>query len=432
MRVGVVGCGYVGTVVSACLAEIGNQVVAADIDASRLDLLRAGRSPIFEPGLEELLAKNLSAGRLKFTAETPEVGRHGQVIFLCVGTPMQEDGRPDLRALVDAARTVAAALSQPALIAVKSTVPVGTTERIAGKVSSLAKVPVDFAFVPEFLKEGDAVRDFMKPDRVVVGASKPEVVEALRRLHAPFLRTMHPFIPMDIRSAEITKYASNFMLAARISSINEIAALCERTGADVDAVRRGVGADSRVGYPFLFPGVGYGGSCFPKDVEALIKMGQDHGLEMPVSSAVQKTNRDQRARFAARILERLGKPSGKSVALWGLAFKPRTDDIREAPAVGIIETLLKAGLSVRAYDPQANAKAAKLFGARVSIAADPYAALDGADALVLVTEWDEFRTPDFDEIKRRLRTPVIFDGRNIWEAAPLRALGFEVFGVGRP
>lgn len=432
MKVGVVGCGYVGTVVAACLAETGNQVVAADLDSARIETLRAGRSPIFEPGLEALLAKNLAAGRLRFSVSTADAGGRAEIVFLCVGTPRKADGRPDLGPLFDAGKTVAGSLERHSIVAVKSTVPVGTTERLAAEAAAFARVPVEWAFVPEFLKEGDAVRDFTKPDRVVVGASKPEVIETMRRLHAPFLRTMHPFIAMDVRSAEMTKYASNFMLAARISAINEIAALCERTGADVEAVRRGVGADSRIGYPFLFPGIGYGGSCFPKDVEALIRLGEDHGLEMAVASAVQRTNRDQRARFAARVLERLGGGKGRTAAVWGLAFKPRTDDMREAPAVSIIETLLQAGVKVQAFDPQANRRAAAIFGSRIAVATDPYAALDGADALLLLTEWDEFRAPDFDEILRRMRTPVVFDGRNIWDPALLRGMGFEVFGIGRP
>jgi UDPglucose 6-dehydrogenase len=432
MKVGVVGCGYVGTVVAACLAETGNQVAAADIDAARIDSLRAAKSPIFEPGLDELLEKNLAAGRLRFSASTADAGGRAEVVFLCVGTPMMGDGRPELGPLFDAARSIAASLEGPSIVAVKSTVPVGTTERLAAETAPLARVPVEWAFVPEFLKEGDAVRDLTRPDRVVVGASKPEVVDTLRRLHAPFLRTMHPFIPMDVRSAEMTKYASNFMLASRISAINEIAALCERTGADVEAVRRGVGADSRIGYPFLFPGIGYGGSCFPKDVEALIRLGEDHGLEMAVASAVQRTNREQRARFAARVLERLGGGAGRTIAVWGLAFKPRTDDMREAPAVSVIEALLGAGAKVQAYDPKANRKASNHFGSRITVAKDPYSALDDADALLLLTEWDEFRAPDFEEIRRRMRSPVVFDGRNIWDRALLRGMGFDAFGVGRP
>lgn len=432
MKIGVVGCGYVGTVVAACLAETGNHVVAADIDAARIETLREGRSPIFEPGLEALLAKNAAAGRLRFSVSPADAGGRAEIVFLCVGTPMKADGRPDLAPLFEAGRAVVRSLERSSIIAVKSTVPVGTTERLAAETAPLAPVPVDWAFVPEFLKEGDAVRDFSKPDRVVVGASTPAVIETMRRLHAPFLRTMHPFIAMDVRSAEMTKYASNFMLAARISAINEIATLCERTGADVEAVRRGVGADSRIGYPFLFPGIGYGGSCFPKDVEALIRLGEDHGLAMDVASAVQRTNKAQRARFAARVLDRLGGGTGRTVAVWGLAFKPRTDDMREAPAVSIIETLLRAGVKVQAFDPQANRRAVAIFGSRIAVAADPYAALDGADALLLLTEWDEFRAPDFDEIRRRMRMPLVFDGRNIWDPALLRGMGFEVFGVGRP
>lgn len=432
MRIGVVGCGHVGAVVAACFAEAGQEVLASDVNKARIAALRDAKVPFYEPGLRELVERNVQSGRLGFTTDTARVAGHAEVTFLCVGTPPDGDGNADLKPLFNAAESLARGIEKPAVVAIKSSVPVGTTERVRDAVSKIAQAPVDFAFVPEFLKEGDAVRDLMKPDRVVVGAERPQVVDLMRSLHEPFLRTMKPFIAMDIRSAELTKYAANFMLAARISSINEIAKLCERLGADVEAVRRGTGADSRIGQPFLFPGIGFGGSCFPKDLAALVRMAEAEGINCRIARAVQETNRDQRQDFARRILERLEGLEGAVAAVWGLAFKPHTSDMREAPAVEVIQALLDAGVRVQAFDPRANETARGLFGDSISLAKDEYEAAEGADVLALLTEWEEFRQPEFGRLRKSMRRPVLFDGRNVWDPKVVRDLGFEYFCVGRP
>jgi UDPglucose 6-dehydrogenase len=431
LRIGVVGTGYVGLVVGACLAENGNTVVCVDIDEAKVAALRRGEVPIYEPGLEEMMVRNVGEDRLRFTTDLPAAVRASDILFIAVGTPQDEDGSADIKHVLRVAEDVARAMDAPKVVVVKSTVPVGTNARLRRAIGAVTQHPVSVVSNPEFLKEGAALDDFLKPDRVIVGTDDPKAEALMRELYEPFVRTGNPVLVMDPASAELTKYAANAMLATRISFMNEIANLCDRMGADVRQVRMGVGTDSRIGASFLFPGVGYGGSCFPKDVKALVRMGRDAGADLNVVEAAERTNEAQKTILLPHIEAHLGGLREKMVAVWGLAFKPRTDDMREAPALALIEALLERGADVRAYDPKAVASAERALGDRVTLCARSYDAVKGADALVVVTEWPEFREPDFRRIKSLMRRPAIFDGRNIYNPQVLRELGFHYQGIGR-
>ncbi len=431
MNIAVVGAGYVGLVAGTCFAATGNDVVCVDIVAEKIAALKAGKVPIYEPGLEELVHRNLEEQRLSFTTDLPAAVSQASVIFIAVGTPQGEDGRADIRQVLATAEGVARAMNGPKTIVNKSTSPVGTAQKIKEVMKPLAKHPFAVVSNPEFLKEGAAVDDFMKPDRVVLGSDDAAALEQLKELYEPFVRTGNPILVMDARSAEMSKYAANAMLATKISFINEVSNLCEKMGADVNEVRRAIGLDRRIGPHFIFPGVGYGGSCFPKDVRAAIAMG-DSELELPLLRAVEKVNERQKKLLVEKVTRHFGKNlKGKTFALWGLAFKPRTDDMRDAPAIVIAESLLKAGASVQAHDPEAMEEAKKIFGDRISYFRRNYDALKGADALLIVTEWNEFRRPNFETIKQLLKHPIIFDGRNIYDPADLRKMGFTYFSIGR-
>jgi len=431
MKIAVVGTGYVGLVVGACLAENGNGVICVDKDEQKISALLAGRIPIYEPGLEELVSRNVAEERLSFTSDLPAAVRRSDIIFIAVGTPPDEDGSADLRHVLDVAEQIGRSMNGHKVIVNKSTVPVGTAARVREVVSRTTDQQFAVVSNPEFLKEGAALDDFLKPDRVVIGTDDTKVELIMRELYEPFVRTGHPVLVMDPASAELTKYAANAMLASRISFMNEMANLCDRLGADVRQVRRGVGTDTRIGASFLFPGIGYGGSCFPKDVKALIRMGTAAGLDMALVRAVDGVNEAQKLVLLPRLREFLGTLAGKVVALWGLAFKPRTDDMREAPALALIQSLLKEGAAVRAYDPKAVPAARQLLGERVTFTSRSYDAVDGADALVVATEWNEFREPDFKRIRERMRRPAVFDGRNLYNPQTLRELGFHYEGIGR-
>lgn len=433
MNVAVVGTGYVGLVAGAGLAETGNQVVCVDIDEAKVEALRRGEIPIYEPGLEELVKRNVEAGRLSFTTELPQAVASARVVFIAVGTPPDEDGSADLQHVLAVARDIGRSMTDELVVVTKSTVPVGTARRVREAIRAETDLPVHVCSNPEFLKEGAAVDDFMKPDRVVVGVDHPVAEAALRELYEPFLRTGNALMVMDIPSAEITKYAANAMLATRISFMNAIARLCEHTGADVDAVRRGVGSDQRIGNAFLFPGVGYGGSCFPKDVQALIRTSREMGAPAEILEAVEAVNESQKRLLLERIVQRFGEDlSGRTVAVWGLAFKPNTDDMREAPSRVTIEGLLERGARVVAHDPEALHEARRIFGDRVEFRERNYDCLDGADALVIHTEWLPYRRPDFAGMLRRMARPLIFDGRNLYAPASMADRGFEYHSVGRP
>ena len=431
MKIGVVGTGYVGLVVGACLAENGNTVIGVDIDEAKVAGLRKGEIPIYEPGLEEMIVRNAKEDRLRFTTDLGAAVRASDILFIAVGTPQDEDGSADTRHVLRVAEDIARAMDGPKVVVVKSTVPAGTNARLRQAMGAITTHPVSVVSNPEFLKEGAALDDFLKPDRVVVGTDDPRVEALMRELYEPFVRTGNPVLVMDPASAELTKYAANAMLATRISFMNEIANLCERLGADVRQVRLGVGTDSRIGPSFLFPGVGYGGSCFPKDVKALARMGRDSGAALNVVEAVEETNEAQKTILVPQIEAHLGGLNGKVVAVWGLAFKPRTDDLREAPARALIEALLAKGASVRAYDPKAMPAAGRELGDRVMLCARSYDAVQGADALAVVTEWSEFREPDFPRIRALMRRPAIFDGRNIYNPQSVREAGFHYQGIGR-
>ena len=430
MKIGVVGTGYVGLVVGACLAENGNTVICVDKDADKIATLKGGDIPIYEPGLEELISRNVAEERLSFSTDLADAVRRNDILFVAVGTPQDEDGSADLSHVLEVAREIGRAMNGPKVIVNKSTVPVGTAARVRNVISEMTQQPFSVVSNPEFLKEGVAVEDFLKPDRVVIGTDDPGVEAVMRELYEPFVRTGHPILVMDPASAELTKYAANAMLAARISFMNEVANLCDRVGADVREVRLGIGTDARIGASFLFPGIGYGGSCFPKDVKALLRMGQDAGCEMQVVGAVDRANEVQKTILVPRLERYLGGFAGKVIALWGLAFKPRTDDLREAPALAVIEKLLAGGAAVRAYDPKAMPGARRHLGDRVVFCNRSYEAVEGADALVLATEWNEFREPDFPRIKTLMRRPAIFDGRNIYNPQHLRTLNFYYEGIG--
>ncbi len=431
MRIAVMGTGYVGLVVGACLAENGNHVVCVDKDEAKIRALQRGKIPIYEPGLEELVRRNKAEKRLTFTTSLAKGVRASDVIFIAVGTPADEDGSADLKHVLGVAREIAQAMDGYKVIVNKSTVPVGTAERVREVVRRETTHPFSVVSNPEFLKQGAAIEDFMKPDRVVIGAEDPRATQAMADLYAPFTRTGAPVMVMSCASAELSKYAANAMLATRVSFMNEVANVCERLGADVDMVRRAIAADARIGSSFLFPGVGYGGSCFPKDVKALVRFSGDAGYRFRILEAVESVNEQQKGVLVTKIQAHLGSLKGKTIGVWGLAFKPKTDDMREAPALVVVEGLLSQGARVQAYDPEAGANAKKYFGNRVTFASRSYDALRGADALAIVTEWNEFREPDFVKMKRLLRAPVIFDGRNLYQPEQMRALGFAYFSIGR-
>ncbi len=432
MKVTVIGSGYVGLVAGACLAETGNEVVCADVDAAKVRRLQQNDVPIYEPGLEPLIVRNQAEGRLRFTTDLGDAIRHGRVIFIAVGTPADEDGAADLQHVLDVARAIGEFMNEPKVVVTKSTVPVGTAERVRVTIRAQTRERFELCSNPEFLKEGAAIEDFMKPDRVVLGVDSEEAREVMGALYAPFVRTGNPILFMDIPSAEVTKYAANAMLATRISFMNQIAAFCDRVGADVSLVRRGIGTDRRIGSAFLFPGPGYGGSCFPKDVKAFVSAARDLGLEPTLLEAVEAVNAQQKQLLLQRVLARLG-PSlvGRQIGIWGLAFKAETDDMRESPSLPLMEGILAAGGAVRAHDPKALPIARSILGDRIHYAGDPYDALAGADALVVVTEWLVYRNPDFERIRTLLRQPLIFDGRNLYDPAAMKRLGFEYYGIGR-
>ncbi len=433
MRLAVVGCGYVGLVTAACLADAGNDVTAVDVDEAKLAALSRGESPIFEPGLSELLRGILAAGRLRFTSDLAAAVRGARVIFIAVGTPAREDGSPDTSGLESVGMALAPHLPAAALVVVKSTAPVGTARRLGERLSAAAGRVVRVVSNPEFLKEGNAVDDFLRPDRVVIGADDADAAALVADLYRPFVRNNKPILVMSREAAELTKYAANAYLAARISFINEIADICERLGADVDEVRRGIGSDARIGHHFLYPGLGYGGSCFPKDVQALAHDARAAGVACDLLDAVHRRNVAQRDRMLARIRQRFGgKLVGVRLAVWGLAFKPKTDDVRDAPAIGLVRALAADGAICLVHDPRAIDTARRALGDCVEYCTDSYAALDGADALLVCTEWMEYRSPDFERMRGLMRQPVLFDGRNVYDARRMRALGFEYFGVGRP
>ena len=435
MRISIFGTGYVGLVTGACLAEVGNHVVCMDIDQDKVDALNRGEIPIFEPGLEGLVQRNHAAGRLQFSSDATETTRHGEILFIAVGTPSDKDGSADLRAVLSVARTIGRELAESQLVVTKSTVPVGTAAKVR---AALAETGGGFeprvASNPEFLKEGAAVKDFMAPDRIVIGVADEKSESQLRHLYAPFNRNREKIFSMDIASAELTKYAANAMLATKISFMNELANIAERVGADIERVRIGIGSDPRIGYHFIYPGVGYGGSCFPKDIRALARTAADHGHQARILQAVETVNQKQKQRLYEKISLHFGNDlSGRTLALWGLAFKPETDDMREAPARVLMEALWEAGAKVRAFDPKAMPETRRIYGERDDLALvnDPYEALEGADALVVITEWKAFWSPDFERIKRTLSAPVIFDGRNIYDPRDLAELGFRHEGIGR-
>ena len=433
MRVCVVGSGYVGLVTGACLADSGNHVVGVDIDADKVERLARGECVIFEPGLEEMLRCNLAAGRLRFTTDLSAAVAESRVVFIAVGTPARLDGSADLSSVEAVARVIGQAMIGLTVVVLKSTAPVGTCARLREIIAPQTREPFHVVSNPEFLKEGAAIDDFLRPDRVVIGADDFEAAELVAELHRPFVRNNKPILVMSRVAAEMTKYAANVYLATRISFINEIADICQRLGVDVDEVRRGIGADSRVGHHFLYPGIGYGGSCFPKDVLALIDVAQKAGVRCDMFAGVHRRNIEQRDGLLRRIVERLGpQMKGRRIAVWGLAFKPKTDDVREAPAIAMIRALLDAGASVAAHDPRAIESARRVFGDRVAFHADAYAALQGADALLTCTEWMEYRSPDFERIQKALKQPLIFDGRNIYDLKLMRRYGFEYYSVGRP
>ena len=432
MKICVIGTGYVGLVAGAGFADMGNDVTCCDLDAQKIEGLKKGVMPIYEPGLEEIVRRNHEAGRLIFSTDIAASVRHGEIQFIAVGTPPGEDGSAELSHVLAAARNIGRHMEGFKVVVDKSTVPVGTAQKVHAALAGSTKHEFDVVSNPEFLKEGAAVDDFLKPDRVVIGTATQRAREVMEELYGPFVRTGNPILHMDIASAELTKYAANAMLATRISFMNEIANICQRVGANIEQVRRGIGSDARIGSRFLFAGVGYGGSCFPKDVQAILRTAAEHGYRFRIIEAVEAVNELQKQLLVEMIQKRFGKDlKGRHFAVWGLAFKPNTDDMREAPAVVVIEALLAAGATVAAHDPEAMEECRKRhLGERVRYTDVPMQALEGADALVLVTEWNEFRRPDFDAVKGLLKQPIVFDGRNIYSRTTLERLGFEYFGVG--
>jgi UDPglucose 6-dehydrogenase len=433
MRIAVVGTGYVGLVAGVCFADSGHQVVCVDVDEKKIEKLRRGENPIYEPGLDELLHRNIAGERLTFTTDLASTVKQSDVVFIAVGTPQSDSGDADLRVAMAVAGQIADAAERYTVIVNKSTVPVGTAARMQAEIEHRTQVPIDVVSNPEFLKEGAAIDDFLRPDRIVIGSPSDKARAIMQELYSPFVRTESPIYFMDPRSAELTKYAANAMLATRISFMNEVAQLCERVGADVDSVRKAMGSDVRIGQRFLFPGCGYGGSCFPKDVKAIIATARNNGLDFTLMSAVDAVNDRQKRVLAQKAKQHfgVGKLRGKKFAVWGLAFKPKTDDLRQAPSLTLIEELLADGATVAAHDPVANELARKIFGDRVEFVQNPYTAAEGADGLFLVTEWNEFRQPDFARIKSSMREPTLFDGRNIWNPTRMAELGFRYYGIGR-
>ena len=440
MKITIFGSGYVGLVTGACFAEVGNDVLCVDIDQQKIDSLNAGRIPIHEPGLDEIVAENIKEGRLRFTSNLREGVEFGLYQFIAVGTPPDEDGSADLRHVLSVAESIGTFMKEYRIVINKSTVPVGTADLVREKISSVLagrKADIDFDVVsnPEFLKEGDAVNDFMKPERIVVGVDNPRTKELLRFLYSPFNRSHERFIAMDVRSAELTKYAANAMLATKISFMNEIANIADRVGADVEAVRKGIGSDSRIGFSFIYPGIGYGGSCFPKDVQALERTAHKHGYHSRILQAVEAVNHDQKSSMVKKIRGHFSEDiSGRVFAIWGLAFKPNTDDMREAPSRRVIDELLNDGARVRVYDPVAMNEVRRIYGDcdEIFYASNPEEAVKGSNALVVLTEWLVFRSPDFEMIKRDLSHPVVFDGRNIYSPDFMEQSGFTYYSIGRP
>lgn len=447
MNICVIGTGYVGLVAGTCFADSGNDVVCIDINAGKIEKLNRGEIPIYEPGLEELVKRNSKDRRLQFTTDLASAVNNSLVCFIAVGTPPGEDGSADMKYVLEASRGIGRAMDGYRVIVNKSTVPVGTAEKVRAAIQDeLDKRGKDYKFDvvsnPEFLKEGAAIDDFMKPDRVVIGAESEKAKEVMRELYEPFVRTGKPIIFMDVKSAEVTKYAANAMLATKISFINEIANLCALVGADINNVRKGIGHDRRIGFEFLFPGVGYGGSCFPKDVQAIIRTAGEYGYDMKILKSVEDVNCRQKGVIVDRILKHFqlsdtvhkqqAKPlAGKIIGVWGLSFKPRTDDMREAPSITIIDKLLDAGAKIKAHDPEAMNEARKIFGSRIEYIQDNYEVVKGADALAVITEWNEFRRPNFEKMKNLMKSPVIFDGRNIYDSHEMRSMGFIYYGIGR-
>ncbi len=439
MKLAVIGSGYVGLTTGACFAEMGNQVICVDNDERKIEMLKAGKVPIFEPGLDEMIHRNTVSGRISFTLGLSEAVKRSQIIFIAVGTPPEEDGSADLQHVLAAAREIAECLDEPKIIVNKSTVPIGTADLVRNAIQEVldrrsVKINFDVVSNPEFLKEGAAIDDFMSPDRVVIGTGNPKAGEIMRTLYAPFCRTHDRVLVMGIRSAEMTKYAANALLATKISFINEISRLCDAYGADVSEVRNGIGSDTRIGYKFIYPGVGYGGSCFPKDIKALIHMAGKVGYNSQILKAVEEVNAAQKRVLVNKLVSHFGADlSGKLFTIWGLAFKPQTDDMREAPAIVIINELLKLGAKVQAYDPIAMEEAGKIFGnnPNIVLSEDEYRALEGSDGLMLITEWHQFRYPDFNRAAELMRNKVIFDGRNLYDPATVKALGFSYYGIGR-
>jgi UDPglucose 6-dehydrogenase len=439
MKISIYGTGYVGLVTGACLAEVGNDVLCMDIDQAKIDRLKSGEIPIFEPDLEPMVKRNVDAGRLQFTTNSEEAVRHGLFQFVAVGTPPDEDGSADLTHVLNVGRSIAQHLDDYRIVVDKSTVPVGTADKVAETMRAvLAERQVDIEFDvvsnPEFLKEGAAINDFMRPDRIVVGTDNPRTTALLRELYAPFNRSYDKFIAMDVRSAELTKYAANAMLATKISFMNEMANIAERLGADIEMVRQGIGSDSRIGYSFIYPGCGYGGSCFPKDVNAIYRSALQTDYEPNLLSAVELVNQKQKQVLFNKIKNHFdGELAGKTFAIWGLSFKPKTDDMREASSRTLMEALWAVGAKVRAFDPVAMKETHRIYGDRddLYLAEDPMDAAEATDALVIVTEWNNFRSPDFDKLKSSLKSPIIFDGRNVYDPKALKARGFTYYGIGR-
>ncbi len=432
MKICVIGTGYVGLVVGTCFAETGNDVICVDNNLEKLEKLKNGIIPIYEPGLEDLIKTNVKEGRLQFSSDLDNAVKVSQVCFIAVGTPQGEDGSADLQYVLNVAESIGKAINGYKVIVDKSTVPVGTAEKVTEIIRKYTSCPFDVVSNPEFLKQGAAVEDFMRPDRVVIGADSEKALEIMKNLYAPLVKNQNPIITMDTKSAEMVKYASNSFLAVKISYINEIANICEKVGADINKVRLGMCADTRIGTKFLYPGLGYGGSCFPKDVKALIKTAVDNDCDCKIIKSADETNRKQRQIFVQKILNKFGEDlSGKTFAVWGLAFKPKTNDMREAPSITIINALLERGATVKAYDPKAYDCAKPIFGSRIEYGESSYSILNGADALLLLTEWNEFRTPDFEKIKSLLKNAIIFDGRNQYDEKQLFEEGFEYYQVGK-
>ncbi|MFA4911046.1 MAG: UDP-glucose/GDP-mannose dehydrogenase family protein [Desulfobacteria bacterium] len=432
MKICIIGTGYVGLVAGACFAENGNDVTCVDKDSKKIEGLKRGKVPIYEPGLEEFLKRNTKKERLQFTTNLKKAVRESFIIFIAVGTPQGDDGSADLKHVLEVAALIGKAMNGYKIIATKSTVPVGTTNRVRETIAKETEHPFSVASNPEFLKEGAAINDFMKPDRIIIGTDNQEVADIMKELYSPFVRTGNPMLIMDIESAEMTKYAANAMLATRVSFMNELANLCEKVGADISDVRKGMGTDPRIGYSFLFPGVGYGGSCFPKDVRAIIRTAKENDYDLNILKAVDLANTNQREILVQKILKHFGgNLKGRVIGIWGLSFKPNTDDIRDAPSLVIINRLLEVGARIKVYDPAAMDEVKKVFDNRIEYSKKSYDALEGADALVLITEWNEFREPDFKRILKLMNTAVVFDGRNIFNPRKLQGMGFSYYGIGR-